>query len=70
MRTDINFMELSAAQGWPQESSQHLLIDWETGEGALILQEGFTEGLYLSPVVETPLFENLVAPLPPVPVFP
>ena len=60
MRTDINFMELSAAQGWPQESSQHLLIDWETGEGALILQEGFTEGLYLSPVVETPLFENLV----------
>lgn len=60
MRTKINFMEFSAAQGWPRESLEQLLIDREIGEGALVLQENSTEGVYLSPVVETPLFENLV----------
>lgn len=60
MNMQTNFMEYSAAQGWPQESAQNLCVNPEIGSGAFVLEGDALEGVYITPVTQTPLFENLV----------
>ncbi len=56
-----NFFRISSSDAWNQGELENLTVANEVGDGALRLAEGQTEGTYISPEMEVPAFEYLVA---------
>lgn len=56
-----NFLRITSADAWEAGEAENLTITREIGDGALLLAQGQTEGVWTSPELTVPAFEYLVA---------
>lgn len=56
-----NFVRITTTDGFSEGTLQDLTVSAEYGNGALVLTDGVTDGVYESPELTVPAFEYLVA---------